>query len=246
MVDAQFSHPRLAAVYDPLDPDRSDLNAYTNLVEEFGARSVLDVGCGTGTFAGRLAEHEDITMLGVDPAGASIEVARSKVDSDHAEWIVGTILDVTALPKWHGHFDLATMTANVAQVFLDDQEWLSTLRAIHACLRGGGHLAFETRIPADRAWERWTKELTRQVVDIPGEGRVEHWIQATQVNDGLVTFEAPTTFLADGERIESTSTLRFRTEENLTGSLEQTGFLDVEFRELPYAPGRGWLIVAIT
>jgi ubiquinone/menaquinone biosynthesis C-methylase UbiE len=51
MADAQFATPRLAEVYDPLDPDRSDLDAYVAMVEEFRASSVLDIGCGTGTFA---------------------------------------------------------------------------------------------------------------------------------------------------------------------------------------------------
>ncbi|MEU8266694.1 class I SAM-dependent methyltransferase [Sphaerisporangium sp. NPDC049002] len=57
MVDATLGHPRLAAIYDPLDPDRSDLDAYLAMAEEFGARSVLDIGCGTGVFALLLAER---------------------------------------------------------------------------------------------------------------------------------------------------------------------------------------------
>ena len=51
MADAHFEVPRLAEIYDPLDPDRSDLDAYATLAGEFGARTVLDIGCGTGTFA---------------------------------------------------------------------------------------------------------------------------------------------------------------------------------------------------
>lgn len=45
MPDALYADPRLAPLYDPLDPDRSDLDAYLAMVEEFEARSVLDVGC---------------------------------------------------------------------------------------------------------------------------------------------------------------------------------------------------------
>lgn len=47
MPDLIFAHPRLAAIYDVIDDDRSDLDVYTALVEELGARSVLDIGCGT-------------------------------------------------------------------------------------------------------------------------------------------------------------------------------------------------------
>lgn len=241
--DAIFSHPRVARVYDPLDPDRSDLDTYVDLADELGATSVLDVGCGTGTLACRLAAS-GVDVLGVDPAEASVDVARSKPGADLVEWLVGTAPDVAADPARADRYDLATMTANVAQVFVDDADWSATLGAVRSCLRAGGYLAFESRDPADRAWERWTKERTRQVVDVEGEGPVEDWVQVTAVDGELVTFESPTIFHVDGERVDSTSTLRFRGEDELRSSVQQAGFPDADIRELPYAPGRGWLVVA--
>ncbi|GAA2172227.1 hypothetical protein GCM10009784_01840 [Arthrobacter parietis] len=77
-----------------------------------------------------------------------------------------------------------------------------------------------------------------------GEGPVEDWVQVTQVDGEFVTFESPTIFHADGERIDSMSTLRFRSQEALCLSLAKAGFTSTEVRDLPYAPGRGWLIVA--
>ena len=243
MPDAAFSHPRLAGVYDALDPDRSDLDTYVDLVRELGAASVLDVGCGTGTLACRLVA-DGVEVCALDPAQASVEVARTKVGAERVEWVVATVVEVAGDPARRGRYDLCTMTANVAQVFVEDQEWLATLDAVRACLRPGGHLAFETRVPADRAWQRWTKEATHQVVDVAGQGLVEDWVQVTAVVGDRVTFESPTIFLADGERVESTSTLRFRSEEVVRDSLERSGFTGVEIRDLPYAPGRGWLVVA--
>ncbi len=72
-----FEHPRLAAIYDALDADRSDLGVYLGIAEELGARRVLDVGCGTGTFAILLADR-GFEVTGVDPALASLDVARAK------------------------------------------------------------------------------------------------------------------------------------------------------------------------
>jgi hypothetical protein len=53
---------------------------------------------------------------------------------------------------------MATMTANVAQVFLTDTEWALTLQAAYAALRPGGRLISETRDPAAKAWLEWTRE----------------------------------------------------------------------------------------
>ncbi|MGW9402440.1 hypothetical protein ACWGQ2_00555 [Arthrobacter sp. NPDC055585] len=66
----------------------------------------------------------------------------------------------------------------------------------------------------------------------------------TGVDGELVTFESPTVFRADGERVESTSTLRFRSRSGLRSTLAEAGFTRVEIRELPYAPARGWLVLA--
>lgn len=53
--DECFANIRLAEVYDDLEADRDDLGHYVAMVDEFEARHVLDVGCGTGVLACRLA-----------------------------------------------------------------------------------------------------------------------------------------------------------------------------------------------
>ncbi|MCC3282391.1 MULTISPECIES: hypothetical protein [Arthrobacter] len=82
------------------------------------------------------------------------------------------------------------------------------------------------------------------VLDVGTEGLVEDWVEVTKVDRELVTFESPTIFHSDGGRLDSTSTLRFRTQGALRSTLAEAGFGAVEIRDLPYAPTRGWLVLA--
>lgn len=237
MADAVFEDPRLAAAYDPLDPDRSDLEVYAAIVEEFGARSVLDVGCGTGTFACLLA-NQGVAVIGLDPAAASLNVARSKAGADRVTWVPG---DVGALPATQ--VDLATMTGNVAQVFIEEDAWISTLRTIRASLRPSGHLVFESRIPDNQAWLEWTPERTRTRADTAADGTVESWVEVTDASGGLVSFVSTFRFERDGSTLTSQSTLRFRSKQELASSLDAAGLVTVDVRDAPDRPGREYVFV---
>jgi len=236
--DAIFDDPRLARVYDPLDPDRSDLDVYEAIVAELGAVSVLDVGCGTGTFACRLALR-DIDVVGVDAAKASLDIAASKPGGERVRWLHG---DATTLAPMQ--VDAAFMTANVAQVFLTDDEWLATLRGIRSALRPGGTLVFEVRDPARRAWEQWTPALTHVAVDVAGIGVVESWEEVTTVDGELVTFRSTTNFTVENLLLESVSTLRFRERSAVEASLVAARFELREVRDAPDRPGREFVFLA--
>lgn len=238
MADDCFGHPRLAAIYDPLDPDRSDLDAYVRMAEEFGARQVLDIGCGTGVFALLLADR-GIDVVGIDPAQASVDVARAKPGSERVRWICG---DATALPPLQ--VDLATMTANVAQAIADPDTWQKTLRGAYEALRPGGHMVFETRDPARRAWEEWTRENSYRVTEIPGVGSVESWVQLIDVNWPLVTFRWTYIFAADGQVLTSDSTLRFREREEIETDLVAHGYMVEDVRDAPDRPGKEFVFLA--
>ncbi|MEU6124259.1 class I SAM-dependent methyltransferase [Streptomyces sp. NPDC047123] len=238
VVDEAFGNPRLAALYDVLDPDRGDLDAYLAMAEEFGARRVLDIGCGTGVFALLLAARGR-DVVGVDPAAASLDVARAKPGAGRVRWLHG---DATRLPPLA--VDLATMTANVAQQITEPDAWRNTLRGAHAALRPGGRLVFETRDPARRAWQEWNRAATHTVTDVPGTGPVESWVEVTEVEGPLVRFRWTYTFTADGRVLTSDSTLRFRGREEVEADLAAQGYVVEPLRGAPDRPGRELVFVA--
>ena len=195
-------------------------------------------GVGTGTFACQLAQSGRV-VLGLDPASAMLDVARTKPGAEFVRWIHG---DTRALPALR--VDAATMTGNVAQVFVTDDEWAATLGAIRQALRPGGHLVFETRVPEDRAWRRWTPEESRTRVEIPGVGTVDSWVEVTEVRGPLVSFRSVFVFEGDRAVLTSESTLRFRSREEWTASLSEADFTVQEVRDAPDRPGREFVVVA--
>jgi SAM-dependent methyltransferase len=235
--DPIFADPRLAACYDTFEAERDDLDHYQRILSERGARSVVDVGCGTGALAVRLAA-DGIAVTGIDPALASLDIARAKPRAEAVTWLHGTAEDLPALAA-----DAAVMTGNVAQVFVTDEAWAVTLRGIRGALRDGGVLVLESRRPEARAWEEWLTETAETVHEVPGIGAVRVRPTGFEVALPLVTFSDEFRF-EDGTVLTSTSTLRWRDEEELRTTLDAAGFAVEEIREAPDRPGREFVVLA--
>jgi SAM-dependent methyltransferase len=186
-----------------------------------------------------LLARRGLTVTAVDPAGAMLAVARTKPGADRVRWVRGDASDLPPL-----QVDLVTMTGNVAQVFLTDAAWASTLRAAYAALRPGGRLVFETRDPAAKAWLEWTRERSYTRVVVPCVGGVRSWEELLDVSGGLVSFRGTVVFEADGAVLTSDSTLRFRRGDEVTASLAATGYVVDEVREAPDRPGREMVFIA--
>jgi SAM-dependent methyltransferase len=237
--DAIFAEPRLAQIYDAVDDDRSDLDAYLAMAAEFGARRVLDIGCGTGTLACLLAAR-GLEVIGADPAQASLDVARRKPGADQVRWLPVPAADLPATVQ----ADLAFMTGNVAQVFVTDQDWAAALTAARNALRPGGRLVFETRDPAQQAWRQWTRDQTYRRLMIEGTGPVETWTELVAAEADPVSFHTTFIFKNEALVLTSESTLRFRSRDELTASLTAANLLVDEVRDAPDRPGLEFVFIA--
>ncbi len=143
-----YTDPRLAVLYDQLNPWAADSEFYLDLV--MSARSALDIGCGTGSVLKRArAGGHTGRLVGLDPAAAMLDQAKERTDVD---WILGDLGTVS----FDREFELVIMTGHVFQVFLTDDDITAALTAVCAALADGGRFAFETLNPRLRPWEKWT------------------------------------------------------------------------------------------
>ena len=244
MPDDIFADPRWARLYDVIDGARDDLDLYESIVDEFNVRSVIDLGCGTGSLAVRLAAR-DVDVVGVDPASASLDIARAKPEADRVKWVLGDARSMAdLLPRFRDRGSEAVlMTGNVAMVFVDDDDWHAVLRAAHGALTSDGVLVFEVRDPARRAWEEWAAG-SRFARFNTSDGVIETWTEVRRVSLPLVSFRNMVRFVETGELLTSDSVLRFRERAEIERSLADHGFALIDVRDAPDRPGREFVFVA--
>lgn len=216
-VDGHYTDPRLVALYDTDNPRGADTDFYLSLAERLSAQRIVDLGCGTGLLTRELAVG-DRQVIGVDPAPAMLAFARQQPGAERVEWREGDSR-VIGTPE----ADLALMTGNVAQVFLEEDDWAAVLNDLHAALRPDGMLAFESRHPDNREWEHCHRDATFERLDTP-DGPLETWLDVTQVAHDRVSMLGHNVFTETGEDLVVGSELRFRSQAELTASLAAAGF----------------------
>lgn len=214
--------PAMVATYDAENAGRPDETFYLALAARLRAERVTDLGCGTGTLTVALAAAGH-TATGIDPAGAMLDIARARPGAQQVHWIEGTAADAA-----DDDADLVIMNGHVAQYFLTETAWTEALANIRRTLRPGGHLAFESRNPAARGWQKWIRANTEGTYPHPGGGRFRTWVSSIAVAEspdyGAVETHEGHTVLSDGRHLISQETLRFRTLAGLTESLTSAGF----------------------
>ncbi len=169
--DRLYTDPDMAQFYD-LENDWGNDRAYClNLAKD--ARSVLDLGCGTGVFLLRLPI--DKKSVGVDPAAAMLDVARQHAAADHVTWVAADARTV----RLNQCFDLIVLTGHAFQVFLTDDDQRAVLSTISRHLEPGGRFIFDSRNPTVEEWRAWNSKKALRPFHHPPLGGKNAW------NDGV-------------------------------------------------------------
>lgn len=240
MTSQAYRDPRLAAVYDALNPPDASDAFYLGLAGGDRKR-ILDIGCGTGRLAVDFARNGH-AVTGIDPAEGMLAVARSRPDGALVDWMR---TDAGGLAL-EGAFDLVVMTGHVFQVFPDDGAMVDALTAARRHLAPGGLLAFDTRNPAARAWEGWSADATEQVIDLAPAGPVRVAYDVRAVDAEHVTYVTIFDF-GDGDVLEVPDRLRFVDRDRLETLLRRSGLSAVDcfgdWDRAPYQPASREIIV---
>jgi SAM-dependent methyltransferase len=234
-----YADPRLAALYDALNPADDAAAFYLSLPGAPPAR-ILDVGCGTGLLACEFAARGyDVT--GADPAAAMLAVARARPGGDQVRWVQAGAADLDTaggLDPSTG-FDLIVMTGHVFQLLLEDRDVRAALRTLARHLAPGGRLAFETRNPAVREWQDWNPRDTRQRVEASGITADVHY-DISAVAGELVTYETWFQFAGARDPVVVPDTLRFTGQAQVAAFLAEAGLTQVtwygDWDGSPYGP----------
>jgi len=201
--DEVFEDFLFASLYDHFNPWDVCDDFYLSLAREAGGR-VLDLGCGTGLLASRIA-RDGMDVTGVDPAEGMLRVARGRDGGERVSWIKGKG-QALRLP---GRFDLVYMTGHAFQALLTDADAVAVLRTARDHLADGGRLVFETRNPARKAWLSWTPDKRRSVTTAE-HGSIEEFYETTaDPETGIVGLTHHYRFAASGKTIVGRSRIRF-------------------------------------
>lgn len=214
--DLLYHDPDLVQFYDLENEGGADFAFCLGLARH--ARSVLDLGCGTGQLAAALSAGRQVT--GIDPAEAMLDVARRRPGAAAAEWIAADARTV----RLDRRYDLVVLTGHAFQVFLTPADQLAALRTIAHHLAPEGRFVFDTRNPAACEWEEWGPEQSCRGLDHPTLGRIEAWnaIEREEAT-GIVTYETVYRALSDGRTFRASSRIAFPDRESVATLIGQAG-----------------------
>lgn len=207
--DAQYG-----ALYD------AEIKFLTAMAREEN-RTILDICCGTGIVTIPLAEA-GFDICGIDISEAMLAHAKTKATHlNNATFLLSNALDFTLRKR----FDLAIMTGNAFQAFLDEHEVLKVLRNINKHLNKDGLVVFGTRllegydISLDQDFELWEeyKDSSENLVRFMGKK------SRFDSKRNILFFDMKRKY-SDGKEIYSAIEIKFLPYNNMLSLMERAGF----------------------
>jgi 2-polyprenyl-3-methyl-5-hydroxy-6-metoxy-1,4-benzoquinol methylase len=221
----QFQHPLIVGTYNTNNPIDDYKDFCLDFASDVGAKKIVDVGCGTGLMSCAFA-RKGFEVVGVEPAKPMLEIAKKTNCSKNVKWVHGLAKDLSDYKA-----DLVIMTGHVAQFHITDKEWDEALHGIYQALKPGGYLIFESRNPNLHFWEAGKAQAswqsTKEKPDITNDevfGEVRSWIEFVHFQDYKLEYKIHYFFVKTGETVVSHDILKFRTQEELSRSLEIKNF----------------------
>jgi SAM-dependent methyltransferase len=184
---SRHSHDGIALYCELAGPRFLDVPFYRAKIKELTARSVLDLGCGTGRVLLPLMEDCD-RLVGIDISAEYVEAVRAELgkgksaSSSRAEVKVG---DIARLDLGE-EFDLILAPFRVFQALVEDSEIDGFFQTVRRHLSPTGRAvinAFHPSVDRETLLRRWSKPGTRQQNErtLPDGSRVVALIQKRSV-----------------------------------------------------------------
>jgi SAM-dependent methyltransferase len=128
---------RAARLYDVSVPDwPGEVDFYLGLAADAGAAGILEVGCGTGRVAHRLAQN-GYNITGLDISDAMLEIARRKTSGmNNPRWVQADMASF----QLGEQFGLCIIPGHSFQFMLTPEDQLSCLASIGDHLLPAGRL----------------------------------------------------------------------------------------------------------
>lgn len=220
--DVIFDDYRFAAIYDLFNNWAPSDAFYLDWARRIGG-PILDLGCGTGLLACRIA-GEGYEVVGVDPASGMLRVAGTRPGSENVTWVKSDGQSV----RLETRFNLIYMTGHAFQALLTDDDAVAVLQNAARHLTVGGRFVFETRNPADQAWRSWTPANSKQVAETAEHGRIEQSHDAAHdPRTGIVDMAQINRFLDQGGERVGRSRIRFIDRDNLADLIARAGLAPI-------------------
>jgi SAM-dependent methyltransferase len=151
-------------------------------LREVGARSILELGCGTGNDAARLA-REGYALTAIDLSAEAIAQARTESGSD-TNFLVADM--ASPLPFPDGSFD--AVMSNVALHMFSDRVTRSVFAEVTRVIRLGGLFLFHVNALEDRPLRELRRpveqELEKDYV-LEQDGQTMHFFSDTYLQELL-------------------------------------------------------------